>query len=283
MRIKVNGVHLYVDVEGSGLVPDGPVMRERPTLVLLHGGPGADHATYKPFMSQFADRAQLIYFDHRGNGRSDEGVPEDWTLAQWSADTAALLDALEIHKPMILGASFGGFVAQAFATTYPERVARLALVSTAPRSDAELAAQAFARLGGAEVGEIARKHLTHTGDADTEAEYMRRCLPYYAVNEFDLVALGRSIERPAVRRHFFRPGGEWHTLDFRRALARIACPTLVLHGALDPVLPVALAEELCASIPPGLAQLRIVENAGHGWLDQPDDWRRALETFLFPR
>ena len=106
MRIKVNGVHLYFDVEGSGLIPDGPVMRERPTLVLLHGGPGADHATYKPFMSQFADRAQLLYFDHRGNGRSDAGDPEEWTLAQWAADTAALLDALGIQKPMVLGASF---------------------------------------------------------------------------------------------------------------------------------------------------------------------------------
>ncbi len=281
MRIKVNGVHLYVDVEGSGLIPDGPVMRERPTLVLLHGGPGADHATYKPFMSQFSDRAQLVYFDHRGNGRSDAGVPEEWTLAQWAADTAALLDALDIQKPMILGASFGGFVAQAFATAYPDRVSKLALVSTAPRSDAELAAQTFARLGGAEIGEIARKHLTQTGDANTEAEYMQRCLPYYAVNEFDLVALGRSIDRPEVRRHFFRRGGEWQTLDFRRALSRIACPTLVLHGALDPVLPVALAQELCASIPPGLARLHVVENAGHGWLDQPDEWRQALATFLF--
>ena len=283
MRITVGGMHLYFDVEGAGLVPDGPVMRERPTLVLLHGGPGADHATYKPFMSQFADRAQLIYLDHRGNGRSDAGVPDEWTLSQWAADVAGFLDALDIRKPMIMGASFGGFVAQAFATTYPERVSKLALVSTAARSDAELAAQTFARLGGAEIGEIARKHLTHTGDANTEAEYMRRCLPFYAVGDFDLVALGRSIERPEVRRHFFRCGGEWHTLDFRRALSRIACPTLVLHGARDPVLPVALAKELYAAIPPGLAQLHVVESAGHGWIDQPDEWRKALENFFFAR
>jgi len=281
MRIAVNGVHLYFDVEGAGLVPDGSVMRERPTLVLLHGGPGADHATYRPFMSQFADRAQLIYLDHRGNGRSDEGIRDEWTLAQWGADVAGFLDALDIRKPMVLGASFGGFVAQAFATAYPDRVSKLALVSTAARSDAQLAAQTFTRLGGAEIGEIAYKHLTQTGDANTEADYMRRCLPFYAVGEFDLVALGRSIDRPEVRRHFFRRGGEWHTLDFRGALARIACPTLVLHGARDPVLPVELAQELCAAIQPGLAHLHVVENAGHGWGDRPEEWSHALREFLF--
>jgi len=51
MRITVNGVRLYVDIEGAGLVPDGPRMREKPTLVLLHGGPGFDHSMYKPPLS----------------------------------------------------------------------------------------------------------------------------------------------------------------------------------------------------------------------------------------
>jgi pimeloyl-ACP methyl ester carboxylesterase len=48
MFVQVNGARLYFDVEGTGLVPDGPAMRQEPTLVLLHGGPGFDHALYKP-------------------------------------------------------------------------------------------------------------------------------------------------------------------------------------------------------------------------------------------
>jgi proline iminopeptidase len=281
MRVAVNGVHLYFDVEGAGLVPDGAAMRERPTLLLLHGGPGADHAHYKPSMSQFAQHAQVIYLDHRGNGRSDEGEPADWTLSQWADDVAGFLDALEIRRPYVLGASFGGFVAQAFAVAYPERVSKLALMATAPRSDACLSAQMFTKLGGAEVGEVAWRYLSATGDSNTEAEYMRRCLPYYTVGEFDLTTLGRSIERPAVRRNFFRPGGEWHTMDFRPALARIECPTLVLNGELDPILPLPLAQELHAAIRPGLSQLHIVENAGHGAVDKPDEWHAVLRTFLF--
>ena len=51
MFVQVNGVRLYFDVEGAGLVPDGAGLREKPTLVLLHGGPGFDHALFKPAFS----------------------------------------------------------------------------------------------------------------------------------------------------------------------------------------------------------------------------------------
>ncbi len=48
MHTLVNGTRIWFDIEGAGLVPDGPVMRQRPTLVLLHGGPGFDHSGFKP-------------------------------------------------------------------------------------------------------------------------------------------------------------------------------------------------------------------------------------------
>src|SRR5947209_13830189 len=84
MHVQINGVRLFFDVEGAKLVPDGATMREKPTLLLLHGGPGFDHTIYKPAYSALADVAQLIYLDHRGNGRSDPGPKESWTLAQWA-------------------------------------------------------------------------------------------------------------------------------------------------------------------------------------------------------
>ena len=59
MHITVNGARLFFDVDGAGLVPDGPAMRQRPTLVLLHGGPGGDHSTFKPAFDGLRDVAQL--------------------------------------------------------------------------------------------------------------------------------------------------------------------------------------------------------------------------------
>src|SRR5437588_953169 len=99
MHVLVNGVRLFFDVESARLVPDGPAMREKPTLLLLHGGPGFDHSIYKPAYAAFADIAQIIYLDHRGNGRSDDGARASWNLMKWGDDVRAPRDALGIAAP----------------------------------------------------------------------------------------------------------------------------------------------------------------------------------------
>ena len=119
MHVSVNGVRLFFDVEGAKFVPDGPVMREKPVLLMLHGGPGADHSIYRPAYSALADVAQIIYLDHRGNGRSEDGPRQDWNLAQWGDDVHAFCEALGIEPPIVLGMSFGGMVALAYATRHP--------------------------------------------------------------------------------------------------------------------------------------------------------------------
>jgi light-regulated signal transduction histidine kinase (bacteriophytochrome) len=55
-------------------------MRQKPTLLLLHGGPGSDHTLYKPAFSALVDIAQIIYLDHRGNGRSCGDDPDTWKV-----------------------------------------------------------------------------------------------------------------------------------------------------------------------------------------------------------
>lgn len=67
MHVSVNGVRLFFDVEGTKLDPDGPAMREKPTLLMLHGGPGADHSIHRPAYSALSDIAQIVYLDHRGD------------------------------------------------------------------------------------------------------------------------------------------------------------------------------------------------------------------------
>ena len=149
MHVEVNGVRLFFDVEGAKLIPDGAAMREKPTLLLLHGGPGFDHALYKPAYAALADVAQVIYLDHRGNGRSDAGPKEAWTLAQWGDDVRAFCDALGIVHPIVLGVSFGGMVAMAYATRHPAHPSKLVLVSTEAIGDSylEKRVELFGRLG----------------------------------------------------------------------------------------------------------------------------------------
>jgi len=67
MRVALpDGTRIYFEAIGSKLVPDGPRMRERPTMLLLHGGPGFDHSTMTHFLAPLADVAQLVTYDHRG-------------------------------------------------------------------------------------------------------------------------------------------------------------------------------------------------------------------------
>jgi pimeloyl-ACP methyl ester carboxylesterase len=154
MDVNVNGVRLFFDVEGAKFVPDGPMMREKPTLLLLHGGPGFDHSIYKPAYSALADIAQIIYLDHRGNGRSEDGERESWNLAQWGDDVRVFCDVLGIANPIVLGASFGGMVALSYATRHPAHPAKLVLISTEAvgGSHRDRRVVLFERFGGAEVG-----------------------------------------------------------------------------------------------------------------------------------
>ena len=126
----MNGVRLYFDVEGCGLAARDRYMAARPTIVLLHGGPGADHSLFKPEFSAMADAAQVVYLDQRGSGRSDHGDPDLWTWDQWADDVAGFCRALDIAAPVLVGTSGGGRVAVACAGQHPGVAAALVLDST---------------------------------------------------------------------------------------------------------------------------------------------------------
>ncbi len=280
MRIEVNGVRLYVDIDGAGLEPDGPKMREKPTLILLHGGPGADHSIYKPGFSQLTDLCQIIYLDHRGNGRSDESDAAHWTLDQWADDLKGLIDTLGIESPLIYGASMGGFVAQALATKYPDIPSALILSATSADVDFEVIYDAFARIGGPKVGEVARAYWSTPTPGRRQA-YFEHCLPIYTQTPHDPDFMARIIVRNPVAMHFNGPKGEMGRFDFRAALSRITCPTLVLSGSHDPMMPPVFGETIAAHLGNAPVSHHTVEGAGHMIeKDQPDAFFALLRTFI---
>src|SRR5882762_3508447 len=238
MHVLVNGVRLFFDVEGASLVPDGPAMREKPTLLMLHGGPGADHSIYKPDYSALAEVAQIVYLDHRGNGRSEDGPSEAWNLAQWGDDVRAFCDVLGIVNPIVLGASFGGMVALAYATRHPAHPSKLVLISTeaAGGTHRDRRVELFERFGGPEVGALARRRFLevegHPDQASLDA-WGRLAMPHYTRIPRDPDMARRAVNRAEVSHWFTRPGGESHSFDMSGDLHRIRCPTLVLGGEDD--------------------------------------------------
>src|SRR5262245_26316522 len=130
MRVPIRDTEIYFDIDGAGLVPEGSTMRERPTAFLVHGGPGADHTGAKSRYAQHKERMQLVYFDHRGQGRSARGNPAKYTLDENVEDMEALRKHLGLGPIVSIGTSYGGVVAMAHAARYPESVSHLVLVVT---------------------------------------------------------------------------------------------------------------------------------------------------------
>lgn len=281
MRITVNGVRLYVDIEGAGLVVDGRLMREKPTLVLVHGGPGADHSLYKPGFSSLSEICQIVYYDHRGCGRSDDGPRESWTLAQWGDDLKALCDTLGIERPIVLGTSFGGFVAQAYATRHPGHPGRLILVTTAAKVDFPTIYAAFERIGGVAAGEAARAYWS-APSTETRPRYLDICLPLYNVRARGPADwMTRAISRNETGIHFNGPANEQGRMDFREALSSVTCPVLVMAGERDPIMPPVFSEAIAAALPAGLVRLERFAGCGHAIApDDPEGFYRSIRDFI---
>jgi proline iminopeptidase len=279
MYLTVNGARLFFDTVGSGLAVEPERMAARPALLVLHGGPGFDHSLMRPYFDRFADSHQVIYLDHRGNGRS-QGEPDTWRLDQWGDDIAAFCDELGLAKPVVYGLSFGGMVAMAYAGRHPDQPSRLILSSTAARLRLESTYEMMGVLGGAAAAEAARRFWSDP-TPEGVGEYMAVCMPLYnpGRDPAAAAAIARATARFEVMFDFIR--GEQRTMDLRPALARVACPTLVLAGGLDPITPLACAEEILAAIPDGLGRLEVFADAGHGvHRDEPERAEKVLRAFL---
>ena len=254
-------------------------MMEKPTLLVLHGGPGFDHASMRPYFDRFADTHQVIYLDHRGNGRSG-GEPADWTLAQWGDDIADFCEALGIEKPVVYGLSFGGMVAMSLrgAASGGPREAGVLLDRRADGSGGDLRGDgAPGRAGGAaQVAEAFWSGPT----PELAAKYIDVCMPLYNPVQPDPDGdRKRGILRTEVMFHFIE--GEQRTMDLLTGLAAVRCPTLVLAGGLDPITPLGCSEAIHAALPAGVSELVVFEEAGHGvHRDEPERAEAVLRRFL---
>lgn len=282
MRARIRDTEIYFDVEGAALVPDGARMKEKPVAFVVHGGPGADHTSFKPTFSPLSQKMQLVYFDHRGQGRSARGPKATYTLENNVEDMEALRQYLGLDKLVVIGASYGGMVALTYASRYPEHVSHLIAIVTVPDSRfLERAKQILAERGTEQQQAIAQ-HLWDGTFRDEEhlREYFRLLGPLYSLT-FDPNSPQNSWQRAilsadAINQAF---GGFLRTYDIRDQLHKITAPTLVIGARHDWICPPEFSEEIAALIPN--ADLRIFENSGHGVrADEPEALLDAIAGFI---
>jgi pimeloyl-ACP methyl ester carboxylesterase len=283
MRVNLSGVRLWFDVSGPSVVPDGLSVIERPTVVAVHGGPGADHINLKEALAPLADHFQLLFYDQRGHGRSDRSNSEFWNQRTWATDLKELCDTLGLVRPVVLGSSFGGRVALTYAGLFPSHASGVILANTsAGRADDQASVEMFGRLGGTEAAAAAERDFTENSE-ESRAEFRRVCGPLYSSKPFSAQELhqqrARSIQTLDVNLHFFRDEAPhfspWSLLD------RVRSPVLILAGEDDPVCPLSVVEELARRLPANTTSLVRLPGARHAiFRDRPDLAFPAIEEFV---
>lgn len=281
MRVSVGDVRLYVDFEGVGLVPDGPTMRERPTLIALHGGPGFDHTSFKPSFGVLADVAQIVYVDHRGQGRSDGGDESKWNLDQWADDVVALCDTLGIEEPFVYGVSFGSMVALHYGARHPGHARGIIADSTAAFADDDAVVAAFDRVGGPDAAAAARAFWDDPTPEHT-VTYFATCMPLYnrRARPDAADASARSLEHANLELFQAWSIGERRHFDLRPELGLVTSPTLVLAGEDDPITPIQGAR-VAAEALGEVGRLETFADCGHGvWRDQYEAAMATMRAFI---
>jgi proline iminopeptidase len=287
MRAAIRDTELYFDVDGAGLVADGNRMRERPAAFVIHGGPGSDHSDLKPAFAPLAERLQLVYFDHRGQGRSARGDPTRYNLDENVEDLEALRRYLGLGPIVSIGTSYGGMVAMAHAARYSRSVSCLILIATAAHSGFLRRAREIAAARGTPE-QLATSDDLWAGRLDTPAKLRR----YYEVmgplysHKYDAqrakASLDRRIFSPQALNRAFAPGGFLHVMDLRPELPAIKAPTLILAGRHDWICPPEFSEEIHRLVTG--SDLRVFEESSHSIRsDEPECLVDAIAGFLVYR
>jgi pimeloyl-ACP methyl ester carboxylesterase len=276
MYVEVNGARLWFDVDGSALVPEGDEMRQRPTVLLVHGGPGVwDHTYYKPDFAPLTEHAQVIYLDLRGHGRSDWGDVAAWSFERCSDDLRTFCDTLGIERPIVFGHSMGGPIVLLYAARHPGHAAGIVVQSGFARWEPARLVEGFRRVAGDAVAEVAGRSFAGQEVTEAESAGVSAAFGPHVPDQ-------EQRARPRKNLDLNGPGMEvTRRLDVLDQLGRVTTPTLVAVGELDPVTTVAAAEEIVDALPEGIAQLEVIAGAGHwAWKDAPDRFWPMLVDFI---
>lgn len=263
-KAKVNDIEIYYETSGSGQA-----------LVLI-SGLGYPLWQWHRMIPILAEHFRVIAFDNRGVGQTDK-PSGPYTAQMLAADTAGLLEALGVEKAVVMGHSMGGFIAQAMALDFPEKVGKLVLCSTnfgGPRH-APITAEAWAVLSDTTSDPLTRftnglKVSTAPGWAESHPNEVQAWVQWRIANPLDLagyqsqIAIGLGLVAEAA--------------SFENKLPNVGVPALVLFGAHDKVVPPANAGLLAAKLPD--AKIVILPDAGHFFpIETPEAASQAVIDF----
>ena len=253
MIAEINGTEIYYNVNGNGK----PIM-------MMHGGLGEDHKVFNPWLEPLQERYKVIYYDHRGNGRSGRPPLETLTHENFAIDADELRKHLGLEKMILFGHSYGSFLAMEYAIRFQEYLSHLILVGTAP---------SYEFLDPCKIRTIERL-AEHGLDTPENRVLVDKWILGEFADEDEYIEFGKTLKKiypPHPERsqdviRCFETANYTlkHCLlkyDVRDGLGDIMVPTLVINGRDDWDTVVEQAE-LVHKLIPG-SDFVVFENSGH--------------------
>jgi proline iminopeptidase len=272
-----------------------------PPLMIVHGGPGASHEYFLPYLLPLMRTNRLVFIDERGSGKSSKlKDPSQYTVANMVEDIETVRQALGLGKISLLGHSFGGVLAEAYALKYQKNLSHLILASTfastkelnaaLAKMKAEMASQDRERLDAFEAAGLFGKGGIWERGRYPE-DYAKLAwgvgyFPYLYQNHpdpnFDPSSSNTSTAWDVYREMWGSHGefivdGNLTEVEYVDKLPEIKVPTLIIVGDHDESDP-KMSEEMHAKI--AGSKLVILPRSGHmTFVDQPEGFLRAVAGF----
>lgn len=277
MLVDVADTRLHVEERGAGDL----------ALVALHGGPGLDHTMFGTWLDPEDDEYRLLLVDERAQGRSVAAPRETWTLAQHARDVDALATALGLERYVVLGHSFGAFIALQHAVDFAGRPTGTIVSSGLPserfldRVEQHLAAFEPVELREQVTSSWEREKSVRT--QEEVAELLHAQWPFQfadphdpRIEEYEKRTAG-SIYSTDVLRRF--ASEEYGGIEVEDRLHDVTQPVLVLAGRHDRTCSVEASQAIAAGAPRG--ELVVFESSGHmTFVEENDAYVRTVRDFL---
>src|SRR3954451_8701158 len=278
MLVDVGDTRLHVEERGAGDL----------ALIALHGGPGLDHKMFGHWLRPEDGEDRLLLVDERGQGRAEPAPPETWTLAQHARDVDALATALALERYVVLGHSFGAFIALQHAVDFSGRPAGTVISSGAPSEQLLMGhlERELERFEPVELREQVQASWAREAQARTQDEVralLEEQLPFHFADPRDAridamrAAMARAVYSPDVLRAAATDG--YGHIEVEDRLGDVRQPVLVLAGRHDRTCSVEAAEVIARGTPH--AELVVFEHSGHmTFVEEPDAYVDAVRRFL---
>jgi len=268
---KISDIELFYNEFGSGT-----------PFLFMHGGLGLDHTYFRPFCDPLGNIFKLIFYDHRGHGRSGRPSIETITYEQLAYDANELRKELGYNRIGIIGNSAGGYVALEYAIRYSNNISYLILLDTAPACDylGEVMVNVKNKNPTPEI--IATLNAPVAPSTEGFRDQFKTLMPlyFYDFNSEIKELVYKNIDNMTMNHEVAALNEKlMPKFNVSTQLNKISVPTLILVGIDDFICPPSQARRMHNNIPN--SDLHIFENCGHfPFIEAPDEFLRVIREWF---